>query len=148
MTTTTGRVTRSTQRSNTTPATREKSERLDIVMMTSTYALVEGDTDLHQVWLETMECSCKAAQYDLRCSHVMRLIREVAGRAALPAVMFANSPKHAASWARLQESKGKEAMVVETAGYSVVMTGKPVAPVARPTRSHAAIQADADRMFS
>lgn len=146
-------VTPHTQRVNCTPATRAKSNRLDITMMTRTYALVQGDTDLHQVWLDTLECSCQAGQHGLRCSHAMCVLRELARRDGKQFCAFGHSRTHAQSFAALQVAKGRTAEVREFAGYMVVMYGTkqdraPVAAAARPVRSFADVQRDADALFS
>jgi hypothetical protein len=52
-------------------ATKAKAERLDIIMLTKWVALVQGDTDIYQVFLDTLECSCKAGQVGRLCSHAL-----------------------------------------------------------------------------
>lgn len=47
----------------------DKAARLDVVMLTKTYALVAGDTDLYQVWRDTLSCSCTAGSFGKPCSH-------------------------------------------------------------------------------
>lgn len=64
-------------------ATTAKAERLDIIMLTKWVALVQGDTDIYQVFLDTLECSCKAGQVGRLCSHA------IAAQAARPKRRYA-----------------------------------------------------------
>jgi predicted nucleic acid-binding Zn finger protein len=64
-------------------ATTAKAERLDVIMLTRTMAIVAGDHDDYIVWLDTLECSCKAGQVGRLCSHA------IAAQAARPKRRYA-----------------------------------------------------------
>jgi hypothetical protein len=57
------------QRRQPSQQTRDKAQRLDILMLTRFAALVQGDHDIYQVWRDTLECSCQAGQAGIVCSH-------------------------------------------------------------------------------
>lgn len=141
-------VARTTQKANTTAATRQKSERLEIISVTRFAAYVEGDTDTYAVDLETLTCTCEAGHHGLRCSHAMATLREVARRSGQTFVMFGHSRKHAESFAAMQVARGKVAEVKEIAGFMLVMYGTPAPSVVRPVRSAAEIDARADALFA
>lgn len=136
------------QRSNTSPATRLKAERLSVLNITARECTVEGDTNDYTVIFRGLSCSCPAGVVGMHCSHVQAGLAERARMNGFESIMFAHNQDHADSFAAMQRALGKGAIAHCEYGWHFVTYGKPVTPIAHPARpDHATLTAAANELL-
>lgn len=134
------------QRSNTSPQTRLKAERLTVLNITTREAIIEGDHNDYTVVFRGLSCSCPAGIVGMHCSHVQCGLAERARMNGYESIMFAHNFDHADSFAAMQRALGKRAVANSEYGWHYVVYGKP-AP-ARPRRSAVEIEQRAEGLFT
>lgn len=101
-------VTQTTQRANCQPATRDKAKALDVETISRREAYVIGATGTYCVEFRSLACSCRAGQFNLRCSHVLAALRERARMEGYAFTAFLPTARHAANYAKMQEGLGRK----------------------------------------
>lgn len=136
------------QRSNTSPATRLKAERLTIITINDREAYIEGDTDVYLVQFRSLTCSCPAGMVCMHCSHVLAAVKERARMQGFEHTAFSPNAQHMEAYAAMQRKAGKRAVEHVANGYFYVCSGRQPVDVPRPRRTPEQLAAAVESLFS